>query len=613
MSEIQRGAAGIEQSAARRCHRQAQFQSTGNAAGSRPSLTLDQERGYASLVQAGVSLPAGGAFGRDGNDWTMSRPEGTIRCDTRSFEPGFDGWSVTATTEGPGIVNCRATRKVGGREDIMALHNNWKGYFSVKAEGRKGKWPETLVNVPGKRGNRMEWTITAEANGVRMWFTLDKSALDELANAGAYEWSLGDTEDTGRGNGITLLGHDSGTRSVRLGACAGIHTLFDVATLVMALNDLRPALQSSLECRSVVMVPTTHPTAASGKCHPPMPQGISPILAASDLFQTFRDTLLMTPTHFHRSLISASRIAGLLAVAAGLATALPASASASGPSAALKAKFPEVTGIASQLTAGGTARVMVLLKAKTPASPDPNPGYEKTTATRDLASTNKTARYYPKVALFAATAKLAELEKLAADSVVLKMQLDHVNARSTVAEETVDQSAATVGVGPAFLAGFDGTGQAIAVLDTGFQVDHPFFADKLIDEACFSNGDLLAGNASLCAAANAPHPAINCDPALDGCNHGTLVAGVAVGRLPDNIQLTDKASRTGVGRGAKLIAVNVFTKVPNAQINGGYGLQAYDSDVIAALLWVDGKKDSYGATKIAAVNLSMAFGSLDGT
>ncbi len=321
----------------------------------------------------------------------------------------------------------------------------------------------------------------------------------------------------------------------------------------------------------------------------------------------------MTTTHFHRTIHTASRIAGLLAVAAGLATVLPSAAHASGPSATLKAKFPEVTGIASQLTAGGTARVMVLLKAKTPASPDPNPGYEKTTATRDLASANKSARYYPKVALFAATAKLSELEKLAADTVVLKMQLDHVNARSTVVEETVDQSAATIGAGPAFLAGFDGTGQAIAVLDTGFQVDHPFFADKLIDEACFSNGDLLAGNASLCPAANAPHPAINCDPALDGCNHGTLVAGVAVGRLPDNISLTDKASRTGVGRGAKLIAVNVFTKVPNAQITGGYGLQAYDSDVIAALLWVDGKKDSYGATNIAAVNLSMAFGSLDGT
>lgn len=117
---------------------------------------------------------------------------------TKPFGANLDGWSFTATTEKPGMVNCRAIRKAGGREDTMALRSNWQGYFSVKAEGRKGKWPKSIVNAPGQPRGRLEFETTAEANGGRMWFPLDKGVLDELANRGGFEWSLGDTEDSGK-------------------------------------------------------------------------------------------------------------------------------------------------------------------------------------------------------------------------------------------------------------------------------------------------------------------------------------------------------------------------------------------------------------------------------
>lgn len=113
------------------------------------------------------------------------------------FGQGFDGWVFTATTEKPGVVNCRATRKVGGREDIIAMRNDHKPYLSVNAEGRKGKFPGTIVNIPGKPRNVYEWKVPGEANGIRMWFVMDPSMVSEIAAVGTYLFSLPDSEDTG--------------------------------------------------------------------------------------------------------------------------------------------------------------------------------------------------------------------------------------------------------------------------------------------------------------------------------------------------------------------------------------------------------------------------------
>ncbi|WP_127089430.1 hypothetical protein [Aquabacter cavernae] len=124
----------------------------------------------------------------------------SAHAQTKPFGPGFDGWSFTATTEKPGLVVCRATRTAGNREDILGMRNDLKPYFSVKAEGRKGKWPGTIINVPGKPRGVLEWTSTGEANGIRMWFPLPTSAVDRIVEAGAFEFSLPDTEDSGKVN-----------------------------------------------------------------------------------------------------------------------------------------------------------------------------------------------------------------------------------------------------------------------------------------------------------------------------------------------------------------------------------------------------------------------------
>ena len=114
----------------------------------------------------------------------------------KSFAPGFDGWEFTATFEKPGVVNCRATRRAGGREDILAMRTDGTPpYLSVKGEGRKGKWPGSSISVPGKP---LEWRVSAEANGGRMWFPLDAGAIDKIAAAGIFQFDLNDTEDWGK-------------------------------------------------------------------------------------------------------------------------------------------------------------------------------------------------------------------------------------------------------------------------------------------------------------------------------------------------------------------------------------------------------------------------------
>jgi len=115
----------------------------------------------------------------------------------RPFGQGFDGWTFTATTERPGVVNCRAIRKVGGREDIMAMRTDWKPYLSIDAEGRRGKWKDMYILIPGKR--HLEWRVPAEANGARFWFLMpDFGVVGEIAANGVYEFAVPDSEDTAK-------------------------------------------------------------------------------------------------------------------------------------------------------------------------------------------------------------------------------------------------------------------------------------------------------------------------------------------------------------------------------------------------------------------------------
>ncbi|NUW34989.1 S8 family serine peptidase [Nonomuraea sp. SMC257] len=152
-----------------------------------------------------------------------------------------------------------------------------------------------------------------------------------------------------------------------------------------------------------------------------------------------------------------------------------------------------------------------------------------------------------------------------------------------------------IGADQAHAQGFKGSGQAVAVLDTGIDLDHPSFGGRVVEEACFSAVE--DGVTSLCpngqtsmigpGAANAVT-----DRCLAGgvnlCEHGTHVAGIAAGA-------------EGVAPEAKIVAIQVFSRVDDENVCGEPScLLAYESSLRLAMEHV-----AELSTPVAAVNLSL--------
>ncbi len=108
-------------------------------------------------------------------------------------------------------------------------------------------------------------------------------------------------------------------------------------------------------------------------------------------------------------------------------------------------------------------------------------------------------------------------------------------AADRLGKPTLNESVPIVQGNTMASAGWGGTNQIVAVLDTGVQADHPFLAGKVIDGACFASGDArtVAGNLPE-RPGQAPDRGCRCRRsctwASRRCLHGTHVAGIAVGK-----------------------------------------------------------------------------------
>ena len=150
-------------------------------------------------------------------------------------------------------------------------------------------------------------------------------------------------------------------------------------------------------------------------------------------------------------------------------------------------------------------------------------------------SSVKRFKYIPYVAM---EVDAAALEALAADSEVVSIE------ENRLLKPMLEESGPLVGAPQAWSQGFSGSGQTVAILDSGVDKDHPFLRGKVVSEACYSGG---GGGESLCPGgvnkSTSPDSGIPCsDPELPRCFHGTHVAGIAVGSGPDF---------SGVARGAR--------------------------------------------------------------
>jgi serine protease AprX len=143
-----------------------------------------------------------------------------------------------------------------------------------------------------------------------------------------------------------------------------------------------------------------------------------------------------------------------------------------------------------------------------------------------------------------------------------------ISERSTASDQV---QAGTPGLllGIGKIAGVNGTGITVAVLDTGIS-PHPALAQKIVANVSLVSGDPQTG---------------------DAFGHGTHIAGIIAGNSNPAAGITNLYSG-GIAPGAKLVNVRVLGK-------DGLG---WTSDVIAGIEWTIKNRDRYN---IRIINLSL--------
>jgi subtilisin len=206
-------------------------------------------------------------------------------------------------------------------------------------------------------------------------------------------------------------------------------------------------------------------------------------------------------------------------------------------------------------------------------------------------------KQFETVPYLALVADESVLDALEADPAVVAIQEDRWD------ELHLAESIAIIGAQGAWNQGLTGSGQTVAVLDSGFQMNHPFFGGRGVAEACFSSS-FPNQAVSLCPNGQTQQvgagAAAACPPTVVGCDHGTHVAGAAMGQ---------GQSFSGVARAASLIAVQVFTGVIDPEICGGQQetpcLRTLTSDQILGLEYVYSLRNTH---QIASANMSLGGG-----
>jgi subtilisin family serine protease len=213
-------------------------------------------------------------------------------------------------------------------------------------------------------------------------------------------------------------------------------------------------------------------------------------------------------------------------------------------------------------------------------------------------------RYIPYVAVRLDPDSLAYLERR---SEVVTVDED------ALARPDLASTSQIVGTPLAHAYRYNGGGQAIAILDSGVDRDHPFLGGRIIEEGCFSSGGF--GAESLCPDGSSEQTGggagDNCPLSIDGCDHGTHVAGIAAGRgnEPGDTPSAALPDFSGVAPWASLISVQVFHREEGSVCasNGDLSpcVRAFTSDWVAALEFVYDLRDEHA---IASVNLSLGGG-----
>ncbi len=202
-------------------------------------------------------------------------------------------------------------------------------------------------------------------------------------------------------------------------------------------------------------------------------------------------------------------------------------------------------------TSGGTVRVLVS---------SPGPGKQQGVLKMLEKTDADVLTVYDAFPVLLVNADAPVVRALATDDRVIGLQED-------VAEPPVlASSVPLINADDMRVQGFDGSGTIVAILDTGIDVDHPFFAGRIVSQSCYSNAGGAGGNVTLCPggtssettgnAANAETAAC-ISVATNLCTHGSHVAGIAAGNATGS---TPGAPGDGVAPDARILAMQVFTR-----------------------------------------------------
>ncbi len=214
---------------------------------------------------------------------------------------------------------------------------------------------------------------------------------------------------------------------------------------------------------------------------------------------------------------------------------------------------------------------------------------------------NQVRRQFQFVPYIALRADLDTLEYLAASPLVTSISEDKISRVNMASSNPV------IGSPIAWAEGYDGTGWAVAVLDTGVDNTHSWFTtsgSKVVSEGCYGTnveGFVESLCPGLATSSTAADSALNCDLSLNGCDHGTHVAGTVAGN-------DDAGPNFGVARGADIVAMKVFSKfLTDDDCGAGQSpcIASYSSDQIAAMERVLALADNIS---IAAINMSLGGG-----
>ena len=207
-------------------------------------------------------------------------------------------------------------------------------------------------------------------------------------------------------------------------------------------------------------------------------------------------------------------------------------------------------------------------------------------------------KYIPYLAM---TVNKNSLDKLASSTMVKSIYEDKLSKPSLA------DSIPLIGANILHTAGFDGSGKFVAIADTGVDITNSFFDGKTVYEACFSSTGQGQGFTftTLCPngldeqiEAGSAVPCTVPDQALFGCDHGTHVAGIAVGNGPPS----------GVAPGANLVAIQIYSSFDGRRACGHQNSPCaltFTSDQIAGAEYV---LDLYNNKRIDIVSMNWSLG-----